>query len=43
MKVEIRITQNFSKRAKYLIKKYPSLISELEALEKELTENPHLG
>ena len=43
MKVEIRVTQNFSKRAKHLLKKYPSLISELEALEKELTENPHLG
>ncbi len=43
MKTEIRVTNNFSKRAKSLIKKYPSLINELEALEKDLTSNPQLG
>jgi len=43
MKVEIRVTNNFSKRAKALIKKYPSLINELEELEKNLINNPKLG
>ena len=43
MKVEIRVTKTFSKRAKPLLKKYPSLINELEVLERELSENPHLG
>src|SRR5690606_7417396 len=43
MKVEIRITSNFSNRAKPLIKKYPSLIMELEALEKDLSDNPKMG
>jgi len=43
MKVEIRVTKTFSKRAKPLIKKYPSLLNELEALEKELTINPQHG
>jgi mRNA-degrading endonuclease RelE of RelBE toxin-antitoxin system len=43
MKAEIRVTSNFSKRAKALIKKYPSLINELEALEKTLADNPQTG
>lgn len=43
MKAEIRITNNFSKRAKSLIKKYPSLFNQLEALEKTLTDTPQLG
>jgi hypothetical protein len=43
MKVEVRVTKTFSQRAKPLLKKYPSLINELEVLERELTENPHLG
>jgi len=43
MKVEIRITKNFKKQAKPLLKKYPSLINKLEKLEKELTDNPKLG
>ncbi|GAA4439094.1 hypothetical protein GCM10023188_35160 [Pontibacter saemangeumensis] len=43
MKTEIRLTKNFSKRAKSLIKKYPSLINELEFLQNELISNPHLG
>jgi len=43
MKAEIRVTSNFSKRAKYLIKKYPSLVDELKTLEKALADNPQLG
>jgi mRNA-degrading endonuclease RelE of RelBE toxin-antitoxin system len=43
MKVEIRVTNTFSKRAKPLLKKYSSLINELEVLERELSDNPHLG
>ncbi|MFC0609828.1 hypothetical protein ACFFGQ_18970 [Rufibacter quisquiliarum] len=43
MKAEIRVTGNFSKRAKHLIKKYPSLVDELKVLEKALTDNPQLG
>ena len=43
MKTEIRVTKNFSKRAKALIKKHPSLVNELEALERELTDKPQLG
>ena len=42
MKAEIRVTSNFSKRAKSLIKKYPSLVNELEALERTLTGNPQV-
>lgn len=34
---------NFKKEAKRLIKKYPSLKSELLALRAELMERPHLG
>ncbi|WP_115374476.1 hypothetical protein [Adhaeribacter pallidiroseus] len=43
MKAEIRVTSNFSKRAKYLIKKYPSLVDDLKALEKALADKPPLG
>ena len=43
MKAEVRITTNFSKRAKPLLKKYPSLFNELETLAKELADNPQLG
>ncbi len=43
MKAEIRVTNNFSKRAKVLIKKYPSLLSELQVLEQTLADNPQLG
>lgn len=43
MKVEVRITKTFSKRAKTLLKKYPSLLNELQGLESELVQNPHLG
>jgi mRNA-degrading endonuclease RelE of RelBE toxin-antitoxin system len=43
MKVEVRITKTFNKRAKALLKKYPSLLNELQGLESELVQNPHLG
>lgn len=43
MKAEVRITSNFSKRAKPLLKKYPSLIAELENLQITLSENPQFG
>ena len=43
MKVEVRITQTFKKRAKPLFKKYPSLVSELENLEQVLNHNPYHG
>ena len=43
MKAEVRITRNFKKEAKALIKKYPSFLVDLEELEAELLENPHLG
>jgi hypothetical protein len=43
MKVDIRVTENFKKAAKSLIKKYPSLKSELLDLEKVLQSNPKMG
>ena len=43
MKTEIVITNNFSKEAKKLLKKYKSLKSELRKLNEELLENPKLG
>jgi len=43
MKVVVRVTSNFSKRAKSLIKKFPSLVNELGSLEKDLADNPQLG
>ena len=43
MKVEIRVAENFKKEAKPLLKKYPSLKSELASLEKDLLLNPTLG
>ncbi|MBF9252438.1 hypothetical protein I2I11_03955 [Pontibacter sp. 172403-2] len=43
MKVEVKVTSNFKKQAKPLLKKYPLLISELDKLENELTKNPKLG
>jgi mRNA-degrading endonuclease RelE of RelBE toxin-antitoxin system len=43
MKVVIKITQAFKKQAKPLLKKYASLPEELRLLEKDLTENPHMG
>lgn len=43
MKVIVRITANFKSEAKPLLKKYKSLSSDLQKLEKELQENPRLG
>ncbi len=43
MKVEIRVTKNFKKEAKPLIKKYPSFLVDLESLEKSLLLNPTFG
>ncbi len=43
MKVEINVTDNFRKEAKPLLKKYPSFLDDLERLEGELLDNPHLG
>ena len=43
MKIDIRVTESFKKAAKGLIKKYPSLKSELLDLEEELQSNPKMG
>lgn len=43
MKVEIRITKSFKKAVKPLIKKYPSVIKDLEHLQAELIKNPKSG
>ena len=41
MKVEVIVTPNFKRQAKKLLKKYPSLKTELANLEEELKENPY--
>ncbi|OJW69847.1 MAG: hypothetical protein BGO68_05770 [Candidatus Amoebophilus sp. 36-38] len=43
MSYSIELSANFKKGAKRLIKKYPSLKSELAELFNELEENPTLG
>ena len=43
MSYEIILSDIFNKEAKRLIKKYPSLKSELEELGQLLTENPRQG
>jgi mRNA-degrading endonuclease RelE of RelBE toxin-antitoxin system len=43
MNVEVRVTKNFKKKAKSLIKKYPSFLVDLKLLEEKLIENPMLG
>lgn len=43
MKTEVRITRNFKKEAKPLLKKYPSLIKDLAQLQNSLLANPSLG
>ena len=43
MSYRVELSTNFKKEAKRLSKKYHSLKSELEALFKELEENPTLG
>ncbi len=42
-KPEIRVTRNFARDAKPLLKKYPSLDKELRLLYDELKKNPDLG
>ena len=43
MKVTVKITDNFKKEVKSLLKKYASLKTDLKNLEKELIENPKSG
>ena len=43
MSFSIELTEHFKKEAKKLNKKYRSLKDELEALNKELSENPSTG
>ena len=43
MKVTIRITKDFKKAIKPLLKKYASLPNDLHLLQEELTINPRLG
>jgi len=43
MKVEVRITKNFRKEAKPMVKKYPSFASDLQKLEQDLIAKPTLG
>lgn len=43
MSVIVRITSNFKKEVKPLLKRYTSLSSDLLLLEKELIENPRMG
>ncbi len=43
MNYRIIATKNFEKEVKRLVKKFPSLKSDLEILEKRLCENPFIG
>ncbi len=43
MNVDIRVTKQFEKNAKFLIKKYKSLKEELKDLQKQLLNNPRMG
>jgi len=43
MKIKVLTSKNFRNKAKRLLKKYNSLKSELQDLEKQLYENPELG
>jgi len=43
MKYELKLSGHFQKEAKKLIKKYPSLKTELADLRNNLIENPELG
>jgi hypothetical protein len=43
VKITVKITSNFKKEAKPLLKRYPSLKNELSDLENELRSNPTLG
>jgi hypothetical protein len=41
--IELKITKNFKKEAKPLLRKYPSLGTDLRILQNELIENPQKG
>jgi len=43
MRCEIRTTEKFEKEAKHLIRKFPSLKSELKSLSESLESNPRQG
>jgi len=43
MKVEVKITKNFKKQAKRLLKKYASLHDELQELQAKLSNEPRHG
>ncbi|OOG75264.1 type II toxin-antitoxin system RelE/ParE family toxin [Algoriphagus sp. A40] len=43
MNFDVIATPNFEKEAKKLLKKYPSIKSDLLLLEEELSQNPKLG
>ncbi len=43
MKFEITISENFKKKFKTLLKKYPSLKEDLSRFQQELQKNPVLG
>ncbi|MGF7079783.1 addiction module toxin RelE [Mucilaginibacter sp. UYCu711] len=43
MKVAVKVTANFKKEAKPLLKKYKSLAKDLADLEKQLLSDPKLG
>lgn len=43
MKVIVKITKSFKRKAKPLLKKYPSLKTELQSLEETLKINPKYG
>jgi mRNA-degrading endonuclease RelE of RelBE toxin-antitoxin system len=43
MNYKIIVIDNFKREAKPLLKKYPSLRAELEALQVQLLENPRMG
>lgn len=43
MNYSVAAIANFRKEAKKLIKKYPSLIKELDELGSELSQNPEIG
>ncbi len=43
MKVKVKVTKKFQSASKILIKRYPSFLKDVSALEKELVKNPKLG
>jgi hypothetical protein len=43
VKVNVRITKRFQSASKILIRRYPSFLKDLAALENDLRQNPKLG